>query len=114
MPDCLFCEIAQHRIPAEIVEETENVVAFRDIKPQAPTHVLVIPKAHITSAADIAPNHATLWEQMLSTANRIAVTEGIAKRGYRVVTNVGDDAGQTVHHVHLHLLGGRSMAWPPG
>ena len=110
--DCLFCRIVRHEIPATIVREDEHTLAFRDIDPKAPTHVLVIPKTHVASLND-ADDAATLGRLMLA-AREIADAEGIASSGYRTVINTGADAGQTVHHVHLHLLGGRHLSWPPG
>jgi histidine triad (HIT) family protein len=114
MNDCLFCAIAAGDIPATRVHEDEDVVAFRDINPQAPTHVLVIPREHVRSAAELTPDDDDLWARMLRVAQQVARTEGIADGGYRIVTNVGHDGGQTVDHVHLHVLGGRPMRWPPG
>jgi len=110
--DCLFCRIVRHEIPATIVREDEHTLAFRDIDPKAPTHVLVLPKTHVASLND-ADDAATLGRLMLA-AREIADAEGIASSGYRTVINTGADAGQTVHHVHLHLLGGRHLSWPPG
>jgi histidine triad (HIT) family protein len=112
--DCLFCRIAAGSIPADIVHTDDSVVAFRDIAPQAPTHVLLIPRDHIGSAADLSDADATLVGHLFGVAADIARSEGIADSGYRVVTNVGADGGQSVEHLHLHLLGGRSMTWPPG
>ena len=109
---CLFCRIVRREIPAAIVAETEDCLAFRDITPQAPTHVLIIPKAHVASL-DEATDAAQVGRLSLLAAE-IARREGIAQSGYRTVINTGRDAGQTVFHVHLHLLGGRPMGWPPG
>ena len=109
---CLFCRIVRREIPATIVAETEDSIAFRDITPRAPVHVLVIPKAHVASL-DEAQDAAQLGKLSLLAAE-IARREGIAESGYRTVMNTGPDAGQTVFHVHLHLLGGREMGWPPG
>ena len=114
MSECLFWEIIAHRVPATFVTEDELVVAIRDVNPQAPTHVLILPREHITSAAELTPAHDPLWGRMLHVAQQIAIDEGIAGSGYRLVTNVGHAAGQTVAHLHLHLLGGRQMTWPPG
>ncbi len=111
--DCLFCRIVAGEIPADKVHEDEAVLAFRDINPQAPTHVLVIPKAHVDSAAEIRPADGELLGQLFGTLADIADREGLT-RGWRVVTNIGSDAGQSVRHLHLHLLGGRSLSWPPG
>jgi histidine triad (HIT) family protein len=114
MTDCLFCSIAAGDIPATIVHEDAEVVAFRDINPQAPVHIVVIPRTHIASAADLTPAEDGLWGRLLHVAQSLADTEGIAPDGFRVVTNVGHNGGQTVSHLHLHLLGGRAMGWPPG
>ena len=110
--DCLFCRIVRGEIPAKLVAQNEHCVAFRDINPQAPTHVLVIPREHIASLND-AKDAATIGQLSLM-ATEIARSEGLADRGYRTVINTNSDAGQTVFHVHLHLLGGRKMGWPPG
>ena len=109
---CLFCRIVRREIPATIVAETDDMVAFRDITPRAPVHVLVIPKQHVASLNE-ATDAAQLGKLSL-LATEIARAEGIAESGYRTVINTGPDAGQTVFHVHLHLLGGRDMEWPPG
>lgn len=115
MPDttCIFCKIAAREIPAEILRETDRVVAFRDLNPQAPTHVLIISKEHIASVADIADDHGDMLADVMQSAAHLARTEGLAD-GWRVVTNVGPAAGQSVFHLHFHLLGGRPMDWPPG
>lgn len=110
--DCLFCRIAKKEIPASIVAENEFCIAFRDINPQAPVHVLVIPREHIASLTDV--KSYPIVGKMHETAVQLAKAEGIADRGYRTVMNTNADAGQTVFHIHLHLLGGRRMAWPPG
>jgi histidine triad (HIT) family protein len=112
--ECIFCRIAAREVPADILHASDSVVAFRDLTPQAPTHILVIPKEHIVSIADVEDRHAGVLTDMLQAANHLARTEGIDASGYRLVTNVGPDAGQSVFHLHLHLLGGRPMAWPPG
>lgn len=109
---CLFCRIVRREIPATIVAETDDMVAFRDITPRAPVHVLVIPRQHVASLNE-ATDAAQLGKLSLLAAE-IARAEGIAESGYRTVINTGPDAGQTVFHVHLHLLGGRDMGWPPG
>ena len=109
---CLFCRIVRKEIPAKIVAETEDCVAFRDINPQAPVHILLIPREHVPSVA--AVNDPTMVGKLTSFAADLAKREGIAESGYRLVINTNADAGQTVFHVHLHLLGGRHMAWPPG
>ena len=112
--DCLFCDIADGDIPADIVHNDDLVLAFRDINPKAPTHILLISREHVTSAAELTEAHAPLLARLFVVAGSLARSEGIAESGYRLVTNVGGDAGQSVHHLHLHLLGGRSMSWPPG
>lgn len=114
MADCLFCSIATGDIPAELVAESARTIAFRDINPQAPTHVLVIPKDHHPDLAAVAAADAGLLAEMVAQAHRVAQAEGIAADGYRVVFNTGPRAGQTVFHVHAHVLGGRDMTWPPG
>ena len=110
--DCLFCRIIRKEIPAKLVAENEHCVAFRDINPQAPVHILVIPREHVTSLNQ-ATDAAMLGRLSLMAAD-LAKTEGIAESGYRTVVNTNGHAGQTVCHIHLHLLGGRSMGWPPG
>jgi histidine triad (HIT) family protein len=109
---CLFCRIVRREIPAKIVAENEHCVAFRDINPQAPTHVVIVPRAHVASLNE-ATDAAMIGELVLM-AREIARSEGIAERGYRTVFNTNADAGQTVFHLHLHLIGGRPMGWPPG
>ena len=109
---CLFCRIVAGEIPAKLVAETPECIAFRDINPQAPTHVLVIPREHVDSLSDTTD--PALVGRLSLLAADIARQEGIAERGYRTVINTGPDAGQTVRHIHLHLLGGREMGWPPG
>jgi len=112
--DCLFCKIATGDIPADLVHESERLVAFRDINPQAPLHVLVIPREHVASLDDAREGHGDLLGEALLVAAEIARTEGIAEGGYRTVINTGANGGQTVHHLHVHLLGGRALEWPPG
>jgi histidine triad (HIT) family protein len=113
MPDaCLFCRIARGEIPAKLVVNNKEIAAFRDISPQAPTHILIIPKKHIASLDDV--NDSALLGQMMGMAAALARQEGIAKTGYRTVINTGKDGGQSVDHLHIHLLGGRQMTWPPG
>jgi histidine triad (HIT) family protein len=112
--DCLFCKIAAREIPAEIVHETDTVVAFRDVNPQAPTHILLIPKEHIAGIDVIGDSHGDLLADVFQAAAHLAKADGVHESGWRVVANVGPDAGQSVFHLHFHLLGGRSMAWPPG
>ena len=114
MDDCLFCKIVAGDIPADTVYENDQVFAFRDIDPKAPTHILIIPKEHIATTNDLAEAHKTLVGEMLLAAKKIAGQEGIADSGYRTVFNCNGDGGQAVYHIHLHLLGGRQMTWPPG
>jgi len=109
---CIFCRIASGEIPAARVAENDAAIAFRDLNPQAPVHVLVVPRRHVASLADAAEGEEL--GALLLLAREVARLEGIADRGYRVVTNSGADAGQTVHHLHLHVLGGRALGWPPG
>lgn len=112
--ECLFCAIAAGEIPADVVYRDDEVIAFRDIDPKAPVHVLVIPVAHHVSAAVLGMDHPRLAGRLMAVAGEIAQSEGIADSGYRIVANTGDAAGQTVHHVHFHVLGGRDLSWPPG
>jgi len=112
--DCLFCKIVAGDIPAERVAESGRTIAFRDINPQAPTHVLVIPKDHHPNLAALASSDGGLLAELALQAGRVAEAEGLGEGGYRVVFNTGPEAGQTVFHVHAHVLGGRRMAWPPG
>ena len=112
--DCLFCRIVAGEIPSDQVYSDEQVIAFRDIAPKAPVHVLVIPRRHLDSIADLADADAPLAAALLAASNEVARREGVAESGYRVVTNVGADAGQSVGHLHLHVLGRRRMTWPPG
>ena len=112
--ECLFCRIASRRIPAQIVAEDEELIAFNDIKPQAPVHLLIIPKAHVPTLADATPAHTMLLGRAQQFANRLAQEQGLVPQGYRLVVNCGPQAGQTVFHLHWHLLGGRTMRWPPG
>ena len=114
MPDCLFCAIASGDIPAKTVRESSRAIAFRDINPQAPTHVLVIPREHYPDLAALAAAGDGLLDEVATLADQVARDEGVAESGYRVVFNTGPDAGQTVHHVHAHVLGGRPLEWPPG
>ncbi|MEI6844686.1 MAG: histidine triad nucleotide-binding protein [Actinomycetes bacterium] len=111
-PTCLFCKIITGDIPADIIYRTENVVAFRDITPQAPTHVLLVPTVHVENAGDLATMSSVITAALFSAADEIATSEGLD--GYRTVFNTGASAGQSVFHAHLHLLGGRSFTWPPG
>ncbi len=114
MSDCLFCKICAGEIPASVVYEDENVLAFEDVNPQAPTHVLVIPRRHISTVNDLQAGDAELVGQLYLAAQKIADRAGVAEDGYRLVMNCNEKAGQTVFHIHLHLLAGRNMTWPPG
>ena len=114
MSDCLFCKMVAGEIKPDTVYEDDEVLAFRDINPQAPTHVLVIPKIHISTPNDLRPEHAALVGKLYLAAQKIAAADGIAARGYRTVMNCNLEAGQSVFHIHLHVLGGRPMRWPPG
>ncbi len=114
MPDTVFARIIRKEIPADIVFEDDRVLAFRDLAPQAPTHILIIPKTPIATANDITASDAPLVGHMVHVAAEIARTEGIAENGYRLVVNCNNDGGQAVYHLHIHLLGGRTMTWPPG
>ena len=112
--DCIFCKIVKKEIPSEIVYEDEEMLAFEDINPQAPVHILIIPKKHILMINDIEETDSKLIGDMVLTAKKIAVERGLAEKGYRLVFNNGKNAGQEVFHIHLHLLGGRKFGWPPG
>lgn len=112
--DCLFCKILDGEIPADIIYESDTVVAFRDINPQAPLHVLIIPRKHIATINDISETDEATVGSLYSAASEIARSAGYADDGYRVVMNCNEAAGQTVFHIHLHLLAGRSLSWPPG
>lgn len=114
MSDCLFCAIVAGDIPADVVHRDDRSVAFRDIDPQAPVHVLVIPAVHHANASDLAAADPDLAGHLLAVAGRVASAEGVGDSGYRIVTNTGEGAGQSVHHVHFHVLGGRGLTWPPG
>lgn len=114
MDDCIFCKIAAGEIPADKVYEDESVVAFRDLNPQAPTHVLVIPRRHIATVNDLSVDDEAVVGRLFTAAREIAAQEGIADVGYRTVMNCNEAGGQAVYHIHLHLLGGRMMNWPPG
>ena len=114
MEDCLFCKMARGEIQPDIVLETRDVLAFRDLNPQAPTHVLVIPRKHIESMNTLAPGDADLIAKMVDAAAEVARNEGIAQAGYRSVMNTNAHGGQSVFHLHLHVLGGRPLDWPPG
>ena len=112
--DCLFCKIIAGDIPADVIYESDSAIAFRDLNPQAPTHVLIIPRQHVSTINDIGVEHHEILGSLFSAAKTIAADEGLADDGYRVVMNCNEAAGQTVFHLHLHLLGGRTFKWPPG
>lgn len=114
MSDCIFCRIVGKEIPAKVAYEDERVVAFHDVNPQAPVHVQVIPKQHIARVSDLTQAHAGLVNHLVLTANRLARELKVAEPGYRLVINCNPGAGQSVYHLHLHLLGGRPLSWPPG
>lgn len=114
MKDCLFCQIADSKIPAQIVYQDPEVVAFHDIHPQAPVHIQIIPRQHIARVLDLNPQNISAMEKLILTANRLAQQLKIAEEGFRLVVNCNAAAGQSVYHLHLHLLGGRPMRWPPG
>ncbi len=113
MTDCLFCRVVAGEVPADVVLETERALAFRDIGPQAPTHVLVVPRDHHADVAAVVVADPSLMGEVMAAAVAVARQEGLSG-GYRLVANTGDDGGQSVHHLHVHVLGGRRMAWPPG
>lgn len=113
MSDCLFCKIAAGEIPVDVVLETDSALAFRDIDPQAPAHVLVIPRAHFADLQALTQENSGLAGQVLALATQVASHEGL-EQGYRIVTNTGPDGGQSVDHIHFHVLGGRPLTWPPG
>jgi histidine triad (HIT) family protein len=114
MDDCLFCKIAAKQIPAKIVYEDDRLLAFDDIRPQAPVHTLIIPKEHVASLNDVPEDRSGLLAAILIAARKIAEDKGVAASGYRIVLNTARDSGQEVFHIHFHLLGGRRMTWPPG
>ena len=114
MSSCLFCNIAAGKIPCTEVHGDENFLAFRDIDPKAPTHILVIPRRHIASLADLQAGDRDIMGDLMLVGKKIAAAEGLQEAGYRFVINCGKDGGQTVGHIHLHILGGRSLQWPPG
>ncbi len=114
MSDCIFCKIAAGEIPAEKVYEDDQVVGFRDLNPQAPVHLLLIPRRHIATLNDLSEADEALVGHLCRVAAKVAADEGLAERGYRTVMNCNAEGGQTVFHIHLHLLGGRQMTWPPG
>ena len=113
-PDCVFCKIVAGEIKSDIVAEDERTVAFNDLAPAAPTHVLVVPRRHITSAATVTADDGPILAELIATAQQVASQEGIADSGYRLVMNVGDDALNSVPHLHVHVLGGKRLGWPPG
>jgi len=112
--ECLFCRIVAGEIPTHFLHEDELVVAFPDVSPRAPTHILLIPREHLVSAAELTESHAPLLGRLFATAARLAGDRGLVESGFRLVTNAGPDAGQSVDHLHVHLLGGRKFGWPPG
>lgn len=114
MMDCLFCRMVTGEIQPDMVREDEELIAFRDINPQAPLHVLVVPRRHIATTNDLGPDEAALVGRMVLAAREIAAEEGVAETGYRLVFNCNEGAGQSVFHLHLHLLAGRRLGWPPG
>ncbi len=114
MSECLFCKFVRHEIPTQIVYEDEQAFAFRDINPQAPIHILVVPRTHVANLAEMTHEHEGLMGHLLWVCAELARREGIEPEGYRVVANTNANAGQSVYHLHLHLLGGRTMGWPPG
>jgi histidine triad (HIT) family protein len=111
--DCLFCRIVAGEVPATVVAETDRTLAFRDVQPQAPTHVLVVPREHHADVAALSDADPSLLAEVLATAVQVARSEAL-DGGYRLVANTGDDGGQSVHHLHVHVLGGRGLGWPPG
>jgi len=111
---CIFCDIVDGKIPSRKAYEDDSVVAFHDVNPQAPTHILVVPRKHVTSLNDLEPQDDAVVGSMVRRARDLAREMGLAERGYRLVFNCGDDAGYSVYHIHLHLVGGRSLGWPPG
>ena len=114
MAKCLFCGIAGGEIPADVVYRDDSVLAFRDIDPKAPVHILIIPRKHIAGVMDLEEEDGAIMGQAMTVARRVAAESGVSKSGFRIVVNTGRDAAQSVQHVHLHLLGGRALAWPPG
>ena len=113
MSDCLFCQIVAGELPAKVVAESESSLAFYDIAPQAPVHVLVVPRRHYVNVNDVAEDHL-VFDDLMALVQQVAVIEGIRESGYRLVFNVGPNGQQTIPHLHVHVLGGRRMAWPPG
>lgn len=113
-PDCVFCKIVDGAMPSDVVASTDRAIAFRDVAPKAPVHVLVIPRKHVASLGAAEDGHEGLLGHLLRLARDVARQEGVAESGFRVVLNTGGDGGQTVHHLHAHVLGGRPLGWPPG
>lgn len=113
MEDCIFCKIAHKQIPSEIVYEDEKVVGFRDITPAGPVHVLVIPKEHISGVMELSEDNAAVVSHLFLAAKKVAEEQGVSENGFRLVMNSGNDAGQSVPHMHLHIIGGKAMGWPP-
>ena len=114
MDECLFCNIVNKNIPCDKLIENDSIIAFRDINPQAPTHILIIPKKHISTINDLKPDDSILIGELFLIAKELAQVENINNSGFRMVFNCNEDGGQTVFHIHLHLLGGRKLSWPPG
>ena len=114
MEPCIFCKIVDREIDADVVHESDAILAFRDTNPQAPTHILLIPKDHVPSVRELRKQHGGWLIELMNAAAHLAKAEGVDESGWRLVANVGADAGQTVHHLHVHLLGGRRLGWPPG
>ena len=114
MTDCLFCKIREGEIPADIIYQDDDVMAFNDVNPQAPTHLLIIPKKHLSTVNDVEPTDELMMGKLFSVAKKIAAEKGVSGDGYRLVVNTNEQAGQTVFHIHMHFLAGRNMAWPPG
>ena len=114
MEDCLFCKISAGSIPADVVYSDDDLLAFRDISPQAPVHILIIPRRHIPTVNEVRPEHVPVLGKLQLTAAKIARDQGLAESGYRLIMNCQEGAGQSVFHIHMHLLGGRRMSWPPG
>ena len=114
MTDCIFCKMVAGEIQPDVVYENDDVLAFRDVNPQAPTHVLVVPKKHISTTNDVQPEDAELMGKLVLAAQKVAQIDDLSEQGYRMVLNCNEGAGQTVFHIHMHVLGGRRMNWPPG
>ena len=114
MSDCLFCKIRDGEIPADLVYQNDEVLAFNDVNPQAPTHLLIIPKKHVSTVNDVNQEDEVMMGKLFSAAKQIAAEKGLSDDGYRLVVNCNEGAGQTVFHIHMHLLAGRAMTWPPG